>query len=159
MRWKSTDHSEQHVASIFRVEEKAAEETTTGLHGVTSQKTEFFTTTGVTTSNPTTLPLEQPIRYNYWVSGHYPQPCSFLFNTTFRRLIMSPSSGKSLLSRARLYRWTPTQDTICTTRLSTADPVRVRGGPQRCETSRLQHSLDNGLGEVVSLTRQPQISR
>jgi hypothetical protein len=35
-------------------------------------------------------------------------------------------------------------------------PVRGRGGPYDCETSRLPHFLDNRLtvgGEVVSLTR------
>jgi hypothetical protein len=37
-------------------------------------------------------------------------------------------------------------------------PVRGRGGPYACETSRLPHFLDNRLtdgGEVVRLTRRP----
>jgi hypothetical protein len=39
-----------------------------------------------------------------------------------------------------------------------AIPVTDREGPYRCETSKLQHFLDNQLtdgGEVVSLTRRP----
>jgi hypothetical protein len=39
-----------------------------------------------------------------------------------------------------------------------AIPVIGRGGPWDCETSRLQHFLDNRLtdgGEVLSLTRWP----
>jgi hypothetical protein len=39
-----------------------------------------------------------------------------------------------------------------------AIPVRGRGGPHDCETSRLAHLLENRLtdgGEVVSLTRRP----
>jgi hypothetical protein len=39
-----------------------------------------------------------------------------------------------------------------------AIPVTGREGPQRCETSRLPHFLDNRLtdgGKVVSLTRRP----
>jgi hypothetical protein len=39
-----------------------------------------------------------------------------------------------------------------------AIPVTGHGGAQDCETSRLQHFLDNRLtdgSEVVSLTRQP----
>jgi hypothetical protein len=41
---------------------------------------------------------------------------------------------------------------------SKAIPVTGRGGPQRCETSRLPYFLDNPLtddGEAVSLTRRP----
>jgi hypothetical protein len=41
---------------------------------------------------------------------------------------------------------------------SKAFPVTGRGGPQRCEISRLPHFLDNSLtdgGEAVSLTRRP----
>jgi hypothetical protein len=39
-----------------------------------------------------------------------------------------------------------------------AIPVTGREGPERCETSRLRHFLDNRLtdgGEVVSLKRRP----
>jgi hypothetical protein len=42
-----------------------------------------------------------------------------------------------------------------------AIPVTGCGGPQDCETSRLQHFLDSRLtdgGEVVSLTRQPSVT-
>jgi hypothetical protein len=72
IRWKSTDVSEEHIASIFRAENKATkiylppastlkmvakccseigELTFNGLHGVTSQKTELFITTAGTTSD------------------------------------------------------------------------------------------------------------
>jgi hypothetical protein len=48
----STDVSEEHIASIFRIE-KAEQETLNGLHGVISQKMVLFITTAVRTSNPT----------------------------------------------------------------------------------------------------------
>jgi hypothetical protein len=40
-------------------------------------------------------------------------------------------------------------------------PVTGRGGPQCCETSRLQHFMDNRLidgGEVISLKRPPHFN-
>jgi hypothetical protein len=63
----SIDVSEEHIASIFRVEEISSARnqqaggkqkrrlTLNGLHGVISQKLIFFITTAVKTSNPTYL--------------------------------------------------------------------------------------------------------
>jgi hypothetical protein len=51
----STDVSEEHIASIFRVEEtivKAGGKQSSGLHGFISQKMVLFITTAVRTSNP-----------------------------------------------------------------------------------------------------------
>jgi hypothetical protein len=45
--------------------------------------------------------------------------------------------------------------------VSKAIPVTGRGGPYSCETSRLQHFLENRLtdvGEVVRLTRRPPLT-
>jgi hypothetical protein len=60
----STDVSEEHIASIFRVEklslarnqrESRWQAVLNGLHGVISQKTVLFITTAVGTSNPTKI--------------------------------------------------------------------------------------------------------
>jgi hypothetical protein len=71
VRWKSTDVSEEHVASVLIVEEHAYQKTRrykaaslryvppklrltfNGLHGVISQMIWLFVTTAVRTSNPT----------------------------------------------------------------------------------------------------------
>jgi hypothetical protein len=63
VRWVSTDVSGEHIASIFRVEEKVQKTSEqaggkrrlklNGLHGIISQKMILFITTAVKTSNPT----------------------------------------------------------------------------------------------------------
>jgi hypothetical protein len=49
VRWKPTDVSEEHIASIFSVEEISSAK----LHGVISQKMILFITAAVKTTNPT----------------------------------------------------------------------------------------------------------
>jgi hypothetical protein len=50
--WKSTDVSEEHVASIFTVEEWSKQETCKLLHSAISQKRELFINAAVGISNP-----------------------------------------------------------------------------------------------------------
>jgi hypothetical protein len=64
-------------------------------------------------------------------------------------------SGKTYITNDQNKRW---MLNICYIKGEKAIPIRGRGGPQACETSRLPHFLDNRLtdgGEIVSLTRRP----
>jgi hypothetical protein len=55
--WKWTDISEERVASIFRVEEYAMQETSVKAGGKQSQKIQLFIITITRTSNPTHFPI------------------------------------------------------------------------------------------------------
>jgi hypothetical protein len=61
----SIDVSEEHIASIFKVEEISLarnQQALNGLHGVISQKMTLFITTAVKASNPTKILLT--LNYN-----------------------------------------------------------------------------------------------